>query len=172
MKLLLLFIALSLCLCSCATDRAGVSQPDTQQVASPQKHVSHYSGIANMKVYPSPDYKKAPIFKMPINEKVAILKTSDEWVYIKVARTGKTGWTEKTYLASKPVAVGESGTSPGTAVSAPKRQATPQHPPAKARDGKSDPLDLLKPRSAEAATPSGTEKVPPKKVDAGVFNPF
>lgn len=52
----------------------------------------YYAGVENLKMYPESGFSGAPIAELPLHEKVLRYKLEKGFAYVKVPRTGQTGW--------------------------------------------------------------------------------
>ncbi|MDY6953675.1 MAG: hypothetical protein SWE60_19380 [Thermodesulfobacteriota bacterium] len=163
-----ILLGLPLCFCSCLTATDIKSSLNTLALPQPTKPV-RYSGVANMKLYAKPHCESSFSAKLPVNEKVLLLKTRLTWAFVEVTRTGATGWVEKAYLEKDPLAV---KTGPKA-----KKDSPQSEDACKATDTKSEGqtsksvLDVLQPGEAIAGPPE--EPAPAKpRTGADAFDAF
>ncbi len=164
-KLVLLGLLFSLCSCATVTDTL-TSLPSLK----PGK-TYYYSGVANMKLYLAPNYDNPPSAKVGLNEKLILLKSKYRWAFVKVARTGRRGWVEKTYLERKPLRLKK---SPEVKEDSQKGQSVKQAiVPESDENAKKGVVDSLGPKSAVAAPPPKEKDKPAEpQTDADVFDAF
>ncbi|MDY6987247.1 MAG: hypothetical protein SWQ30_04245 [Thermodesulfobacteriota bacterium] len=163
-----ILLGLPLCFCSCLTASDIKSSLNTFALPQPTKPV-RYSGVANMKLYSAPNCESSFSQKLPLNEKVLLLKTRLTWAFVEVTKTGSTGWVERTYLEKKPLDV--------KARPKAKKEGPPGEDASKAMDEKGEGktrksvLDVFQPEAAIAAPPG--EPLPAKpRTEADAFDAF
>jgi hypothetical protein len=103
-KLFLLIVA-SFFLCSCA-----VVDSTKDVVDSTKKFLSkpddtgpriYYVGLSDLKLFSEPHSSKTYAAKLSLNEKVIRYKVQKDFAYVKVSRTGETGWVKNAHLIWK-----------------------------------------------------------------------
>ncbi|MDY6838927.1 MAG: hypothetical protein SWH78_13255 [Thermodesulfobacteriota bacterium] len=154
-------LGLPLCFCSCLTTSDIKSSLNTFALPRPTKPV-RYSGVANMKLYSKPNCESSFLEKLPLNEKLLLLKTRLTWAFVEVTRTGATGWVEKAYLEKNPLAV---KTGPKANIDRPQREAASKATEKRSEETtRKNVLDVLQPDGATAAP---VEEPPPAKARKG-----
>jgi len=96
-KLILLIVA-SFFLCSCAvvdSSKRLLSEPDD---SGPR---IYYVGVSDLKLFSGPHSSKTYVAQLPLNEKVLRYKVQKGFAYVKVAKTGQTGWVKNAHLIWK-----------------------------------------------------------------------
>ncbi len=96
-KLILLIVA-SFFLCSCA-----VVDSTKRLISGPEDTGPkiYYVGLSDLKLFSEPHSSKTYVAKLPLNEKVMRYKVQKSFAYVKVARTGQTGWVKNAHLIWK-----------------------------------------------------------------------
>jgi len=163
-----ILLGLPLCFCSCLTASDIKSSLNTFALPQPTKPV-RYSGVANMKLHSEPNCESRFSEKLPLNEKVLLLKSRLTWAFVEVTKTGSTGWVERTYLEKKPIEVKE---RPRANKDGPQGEDASRAMDKKG-EGKTQKsvLDVFQPDAAIAAPPG--EPLPAKpRTEADAFDAF
>jgi len=141
-------LGLPLCFCSCLTASDIKSSLNTLALPQPTKPV-RYAGVANMQLHPEPNCESSCSAKLPLNEKLLLLKTRFTWAFVEVTRTGATGWVEKAYLEKNRLAV---KTHPKAKKDRPQgKDATKATDDKTEEQARKSVLDVLQPDGAIAA---------------------
>ncbi len=103
-KLILLIVA-SFFLCSCAVVDSTKDVVDSTKklLSGPDDNgpKTYYVGLSDLKLFSEPHSSKTYVAKLPLNEKVMRYKVQKSFAYVKVARTGQTGWVKNAHLIWK-----------------------------------------------------------------------
>jgi hypothetical protein len=164
----LILVCLPLCFCSCLTISDIKNSVNNLALPQPTKPV-YYAGVANMRLYPGPTFEGGSSGKVPLNEKLVLLKAKHTWAFVEVARTGSTGWVETTYLERKPIELKKCSKAKKTGQ---EDQETKKATGTKSEgEAEKSALDLLQPGSAIAA-PEGAETPTGPQAGADAFDAF
>ena len=71
---------------------------DDSQDAADESPLVYYTAVPNLKLYADPDFSSQVVTELPLNEKLLRYRNHKAFGYVKVERTGQTGWVENAKL--------------------------------------------------------------------------
>ncbi len=143
----------------------------TDLFSKKEEPLVYYAAEEGLKLYPEPSFSQEPIAELPLNEKVLRYRNEKAFGYVKVERTGQTGWVENARLKWM---IEKQEIEPKTAVPEQKQETPSDQPASDPQQDKKKAMDFISPKEAEAATPpeESTPSKPKKKPDASVLDSY